>query len=430
MNTEYVLSQKNNSDTIPAANALHQMLEVKDYDQLDKLLNQFQSTIASREVFPILYDILLVARQMCSASDGLRRAAEWHRSALDQAAHQEEEIVSLLRNIIELLHSDAVWGKDWSAVASSGPGLSKNGSESLLHHLQKLLLGHIRSLNAPAPVLQKTNQPPAQQKAIVQKDSKPQETSSVHSLVIYGLGQFRVYRNGHLINDWGNRKSKSLFKYLLWNRQRQVGKEQLMELFWPEALAEAARNNLNVTIYNLRRTLRGSEDTGSFIVFKDDSYQLHTDLRVWADFEAFENYYRQGQRLVKNGQTSQAVRVYQEGEPLYQGDLFEEDRYDDWLIPFRQTIRSQYIDILHWLSQHALDNEDYAACVRYCGKLLMVDTCNEDAHRRLMQCYIVRGQQYLAMRQYFQCVEQLKDQLDVAPSPKTVALYEQIRANI
>ena len=59
-------------------------------------------------------------------------------------------------------------------------------------------------------------------------------------------------------------------------------------------------------------------------------------------------------------------------------------------------------------------------------KLVMEDNCYEEAHRRLMECYLAQGQRHLAVRQYQTCAETLREELDLAPSEETVTLYRHI----
>ena len=67
-------------------------------------------------------------------------------------------------------------------------------------------------------------------------------------------------------------------------------------------------------------------------------------------------------------------------------------------------------------------------CIAFCQKILAEDNCREDIHRRLMRCFLNCDQLHLAIRQYHNCTETLKRELDVPPMPATVQLYQQIRS--
>ena len=85
------------------------------------------------------------------------------------------------------------------------------------------------------------------------------------------------------------------------------------------------------------------------------------------------------------------------------------------------------METLERLSLIYYDQAQYSPSAALCQRMLQHDSCREDAHCRLMRCYSRQGQNHLALRQYQACVEALRGELDVSPSPATVKLYEQIR---
>jgi DNA-binding SARP family transcriptional activator len=247
------------------------------------------------------------------------------------------------------------------------------------------------------------------------------------SLVVYCLGPFRVYQDDQLVKQWPSSKGKAIFKYLIMHRERPVPKEVLMELFWPGSDPDAARNNLNVAIYGLRQALRKARPSFSHVLFQDDCYLLNPELTIWLDVEAFMERLASAKALEKRGELKAAVQEYTTAEALYEGEFLEEDRYEDWVIPRRERLRQGYLDLLDRLSRYYYDQGNITACTAVCRKTLTVDTCREEAHRRLMRCYSRQGQPYLALRQYHSCVEALKEELDVPPTSATTQLSERIR---
>jgi DNA-binding SARP family transcriptional activator len=231
------------------------------------------------------------------------------------------------------------------------------------------------------------------------------------------------------VYDWPSSRGKAIFKYLVTHRERPVVKEVLMELFWPGAHPDAARNNLNVAIYGLRQALRRTRPSYSHVLFQDDCYLLNPDLRIWVDIEEFTAHCRNAEEMNQRGDQVAATREYHSAETLYEGEFLEEDRYEDWPIPPRQRLRDSFRGALNHLSRFYLDQEDYIASVSVCRKMLAVDPCCEEAHRRLMRCYSRLGQHFLAMRQYHLCVETLAEELDLAPAPSTAQLYHRIRSH-
>jgi DNA-binding SARP family transcriptional activator len=244
---------------------------------------------------------------------------------------------------------------------------------------------------------------------------------------IFCLGRFQVYQSQQRVEKWSSHKSKSIFKYMIAQRERPIHSEVLMELFWPEVESEAARRNLHQAIYTLRKTLpKGRLNP---ILFEDDCYRLNPHLEVWVDAEIFLAHYQAGQRLERADCLSEAIREYQAAASLYQGDFLIEDIYEDWSTLPRQNLKQAYLDVLDRLSQYYLAQEDVESCVALCQKLVHEDNCHEEAHQRLMYCYLRQGQRHLALRQYQLCLEALAQELNLAPLPATVTLYQQIQEN-
>jgi DNA-binding SARP family transcriptional activator len=247
------------------------------------------------------------------------------------------------------------------------------------------------------------------------------------TLTVYCLGPFRVYQDEQPVEDWQSSKGLAIFKYLVTHRERPVAKEILMELFWPEVAPDAARNNLNVAIYGLRRALRRGHLNFSHVLFRNDAYLLNPELHIWIDVEAFSQHLENGRRLEQLAEIEQAVGEYRLAEALYQGELFEEDRYEDWLLPQRQQLQDEYLALLDRLSDYHFERQAYDLCTVITHKLLGIDSCREEAQQRLMRCYSRQGQHHLALRQYHLCVEALARELDVGPSQATQELYEKIQ---
>ncbi|HEY3229474.1 MAG TPA: BTAD domain-containing putative transcriptional regulator [Roseiflexaceae bacterium] len=246
------------------------------------------------------------------------------------------------------------------------------------------------------------------------------------ALTAYLLGPLRVTLNDHPIESWPGSRGRAIFKYLLTHRAQPIPRDVLMDLFWPEAGPEAARNSLNVAMYGLRQALKAAADV-PVVLFQNAAYRLSPDLHVWLDVEEFEHHVQAGQRLGAAGQIAAAIAEYEMAVDLYQGDFFEEDLYEDWLIRRRESLKDSYLTILNQLSRYYLEEKNYTTCIHLCQKLLAKDDCREDTHRRLMRCYSRQGQRNLALRQYQLCTEALARALEVTPMAETVALYQQIR---
>ena len=255
-----------------------------------------------------------------------------------------------------------------------------------------------------------------------------QRSDSPPALEIYLLGIFRVYQDNLLISEWPSTKSKAIFKYIISHRSRPISKEVLMDVFWPDAEPNSARNNLNVSIYHLRQALRSVRPDYQHIIFQEDQYLLDPDMSIWIDSEEFMKRFSSGRRLEERGMIKEAIGVYEMACNLYQDDFLIEDPYEEWIIPKKEGLKDVYLIVLDRLCRFYLDQNNLVACIHNCKQILAVDNCREDAHRRLMICYSRTGQPNLALQQYHVCKENLERILDVKPMAETETLYRQIRS--
>lgn len=433
-----------------------EVVDALNTSNYERVLNWLRVIGASART-PDEIKLIQIALQVCLACIHCRSEIEWHNRARHEADKREKELRQGLQTILDTI-INAKEGQDPTVAQFSPPYLfipslrthftsMLRKSSGIWKQLQTLLrFQPAESSSSPdqnhLPPLEENDHlitPSLEQERMTDaaktevKKMTSNELDGIKSdaplLVVYCLGTFRVYQNEQPIEDWPSIKSKSIFKYLLTHRERPIVKDVLMDLFWPDADPDSARNNLNVAIYNLRQTLRSGSSDFSHVLFQNDSYQLNPDLRLWTDYEAFIKSMLTAQSFESQGDVANSLRELTSAEAVYQGEFLEEDRYEDWLLPQRQRLQEDYLGLLYRLTRIYYERQDFMNCVNICLKMLTMDPCHEEAHRHLMRCYYNQGQAYLALRQYHICFEALKKELDIAPSKTTKELYEMIRRN-
>lgn len=256
-------------------------------------------------------------------------------------------------------------------------------------------------------------------------DTPPARTATrdVPTLSVYLLRPFQVTINARPIAAWPGSKAKSLFKFLLLNRSVSVTKEVLMERFWPDADPASARNSLNVTLYNLRSTMRRLAPKLSIVVHDGGRYTLDRDMQIWTDADAYSAHLARAHVLERADKIDEAMRECEACIDLYRHELLAEDPYETWIHPLREQLRDSFAGVLERLSTYYLARGRDADCVTLSRRLLEIDSCNEQAHRRLIGCYARLGQLHLAHAQYRCCVQVLAKELNVTPSEATTEAY-------
>lgn len=300
-----------------------------------------------------------------------------------------------------------------------------------LHEAADVFIQDVPSLSVATAI---ASGPPGKHLAIDQSNRAPaialelggSHAEATPTLTAYLLGPCRVVLSGRTIESWPSARGRSVLKYLLSQRDRAVPREVLMDLFWPDASPESARNSLNVALHGLRQALRMAGDQ-QVILFENGSYHFGPDLSIWIDVEEFERGCQAAQRLEKAGQIAAAAAEYEVAVSLYQDDFFADDPYEEWPVLTRERLRVMFLDALDRLSQIYFGRGQYAMCISLCQRILARDNCREDAHCRLMRCHARQGQQNLALRQYQLCTEALRAELGVEPDATTADLHQRIR---
>jgi DNA-binding SARP family transcriptional activator len=247
-----------------------------------------------------------------------------------------------------------------------------------------------------------------------------------HTLDVRLFGRFEVAIDDRPVTMWDSPRGLALFKYLLTHRDHPCTRDVLMEVFWPDASPDQARNRFHVALSALRRSLRAVTDV-PVVLFRGGAYEINPDLRLQIDADDFERLVEKADLAQRGGEIRKAVSYYEAAVALYRGDLLAESPYEDWALLARETLRVTYLDVLDRLAALHLDMRSLGPCVAVGQLILQQDPCREDAHRLLMRCYARQGRIHEALRQFELCCRALATSLGSDPSPATVELDRSIR---
>src|SRR4030065_356076 len=123
---------------------------------------------------------------------------------------------------------------------------------------------------------------------------------------------------------------------------------------------------------------------------------------------------------------SRQIKALERAAVLYTGDLLPMDLYATWAQAPRDHLRQFYVDVLLALAQEYQSRGDLAAAAETYRTALDKDVPLQLAHRGLMAIFAQQGQRDRALKQYGVCLDVLADELGVAPSRETRALYDRI----
>jgi len=248
-----------------------------------------------------------------------------------------------------------------------------------------------------------------------------------HAVTVHLLGELQVVFGERPAGRWVSGRGRAVFEYLVIHRHTRVRRERLMNVFWPDAAPDAARNSLNVAIHGLRQSLRPAAGDRAVVVHGDRTYFIEPALDIWVDVEVFEDRLKSARQHLTGNEPAAAQADLEAAIGLYQGEFLADDPYEEWAHVNREHLRLAYLDCLDQLGRLRFGAGDYSGCADVCLKLLACDNCREDTQRLLMRCHSRLGQPQLALRQYHSCVATLRGELQLPPAAATTELAARIR---
>jgi DNA-binding SARP family transcriptional activator len=243
---------------------------------------------------------------------------------------------------------------------------------------------------------------------------------TLHVRLLAGL---QLLLGGVPVTTLPHGRSRLLLKLLLLKHHRPLGRSRLCQLLFPEHDPASARNQLNVTVHRLRRSLDGV----LALRHAGDAYQLAIDRPFWLDVEQFELHAELGHAADMQGDAGQAITHYDLAAEIYRADLDDTCEHGEpALASDCQALRARLNQVLERLATLREIDGDLHGSLRAGQRHLSLDECNEAAHRRLMRCYAGLGQIQLAERQYRACIATIRAELNLSPAEETTAEYRRV----
>ncbi|MFN2196041.1 MAG: BTAD domain-containing putative transcriptional regulator, partial [Anaerolineales bacterium] len=235
------------------------------------------------------------------------------------------------------------------------------------------------------------------------------------------LGPLEVTAEGKRVPDdaWKSERARELLAYLLWKGQIGATGAEIQEILWPARNGNVNPNTVYVTINRLRKVLEPK-----LIRTKDSRYIRNESGRYFFDFDApawldVNDYLR----LVASDDLNdlrQAIELYRGRYMQNIGDILPPD-----VEAHRRTLENMYIRTLRRLiaGLHGRDDDLYLEL------LLAVEPLDDDANQLLVEHYLGRGRDDLALS-HLGRYRQALDELDTEPSPAMRKLWRKVEQKV
>lgn len=251
-----------------------------------------------------------------------------------------------------------------------------------------------------------------------------------YQLRIQMLGSFQLWRGTEKItpHEWRREKARQLCLLLLTERGRLLERESIQEQLSPGLEPEAALRDFKVALSRLYKVLEPHRQRGApsaYIVRDGTRYGVRPGADIWLDADEFEQLIEQGDQLFAQ-EPSAASEYYRQALTFYQGEYLQEYPYADWCSVERERLLTLYLRTADRLARTLSDQAAWEESLVICQTILERDNCWEQAYRLMMRAYVALGNHAQAQRTYQHCRTNLRQTLEIAPSPLTEQLHAEL----
>ncbi|MCL4875927.1 MAG: response regulator [Anaerolineae bacterium] len=247
-------------------------------------------------------------------------------------------------------------------------------------------------------------------------------------LRIQTLGDFRLWRNGEIVDDFGESAVETLLKILMTRRGAPVSVDELADLMKSESVAAA---DLRPLINQMRMILEpnlAQPGDSSFIVREGSAYRFNFSTNVRVDFIELEEIQSEGKLYEQEHAYANAIKTYEKALRIYQGEYLPKDRFQQWSVQLRSHIQTKFAKTLNRLADlYARDGrlEEAIATAELC---LKQDAYHEATYRRLMRYHACLGNKNTALMVYMTLEKLFREFFQEEPSAQTRELRDSIAA--
>jgi DNA-binding SARP family transcriptional activator len=202
-------------------------------------------------------------------------------------------------------------------------------------------------------------------------------------LRIYTLQTFGVLKHDRPLRV-GRKTPRRVFELLqaiIALGPREVGRDQLMDVLWPQTEGGAARQALDIALHRLRKLL------GDDVVLLEGDRVSLAQNRVWIDVEAFERMTEDGRLVRLEADQSAVVRHVEKALTLYAGHFLYEEREQPWMLPTRERLRSRLERLVTWAGSYWEERRNFSQARELYNRAVELDPRAATFYRRIMACH-------------------------------------------
>jgi DNA-binding SARP family transcriptional activator len=236
------------------------------------------------------------------------------------------------------------------------------------------------------------------------------------------LGRTRILSHGRELGL--SRQNISFLAYLVLHRQLDNPREIMIEQFWSSHEPVRARSCLGTALSRLRKALH-IEGHNWLELSPRGEPRISLSAPIWFDIVAFETAIARPLAAPPGKLEPGLLGNLVTALAHYRGDL---GWYENWVLAERERLRLLCLRGYRRVMEHYAAIGDFENALEAGHAALRIEPLQELVQQNVIELYHASGQRAAAIRQYERLAALLKEELGIAPSKRTRALIESIRA--
>lgn len=214
---------------------------------------------------------------------------------------------------------------------------------------------------------------------------------------------------------WRTYKAAELFAYMIHYRGKTVGKQELIDLLWPEYDTKRATAQLHTAVYQIRKIIDAA-GLDLQIIYADRGYRLAWGS-VALDLEEWENNIKQAPPVRPD-----TLELHMDIIGQYDGDYLEDQQYT-WADYEQYRIRFLWLKHVREVADCYAGIREYHHAEQLYRQMIVRMPDAEDGYFGLMKICAELQYDNEVRKLYAQVSGKLKEELDIEPSPELAEWY-------
>ncbi|MDF2934862.1 MAG: hypothetical protein K0Q90_235 [Paenibacillaceae bacterium] len=246
-----------------------------------------------------------------------------------------------------------------------------------------------------------------------------QDGAALGEVRLHLLGSVTYSKNGLAPQPfkWRTTKAQELFLYLLHHRNRFVGKDEILQLLWPDFDSKKGSTHLYTTVYQIKQCLKQAcLEISIHNVSSGEGYMLEAD-KVRIDAVEWE----EGIRCMKEFSPANHL-LHQKWFDMYRGEYLGALDYL-WAEGERERLRIIWLHHASQLADSYREDGLVLEAVILLKRMLELHPYYEEGYLILMKLYDQMGEHSAAEACFSELKHNVEEELGVKLSPEVLQWY-------